>query len=74
MVLLYVVAGLGSEEGHWFGRGPLGLWPKLGPKKEGGREGAGRVREETKKVLGGGSRTSIISTEKSLHPFRRSLF
>lgn len=74
MVLLYVVAGLGSEEGHWYRRGPLGLWPKLGPKKEGGREGAGRVREETKKVLGGGSRTSIISTEKSLHPFRRSLF
>ena len=54
-----------------YGGNPWGLGPRLGHKKEEGREG--RVGEGLMKISrrfsGGGSSTSIIAVEESPHPF-----
>ena len=53
-----------------YGGNPWGLGPRLGHRKEEGREG--RVEEGLMKISrfsGGGSSTGIIAVEESPHPF-----
>lgn len=71
LVLFYVLAGLSSGEGSWYGGNPSSLWPKSEHMKEGGREGAvgGGLGRIPRRSLGEGQGLALSQWRRAHIPF-----